>query len=176
MFFPLWKVENLEEYLEEMEKNGYRLNCVKYSYCFHFVDSMPKEMHYFLTYKSFRGKSMSHWDYALLSEHQANEVQTKMCFYSVYRTKDQKENLSFLMKSRMAYLRGKLLENALTSLLVTTLLTVIFVASSMTKASNMGILFMGIFTGIAAFFSFYYFFGYFKYRNKCKKREKNKLG
>lgn len=173
MFFPLWKIESLEEHLEKMEANGYQLDHVEHSYCFHFKETTPKEACYFLTYKSFRGASMAHWDYSLLSEHKANEVKTKMCFYSMYRTKEPKENLSFLSKARMDYIKRKLLQNALGSLFITTMFAVPFYMSIITGGKNgwLG----GTFTVIGSLFTAYYSFGYFKQRNKCKKHEKNRL-
>ena len=83
LFFHLWKLEKLEEYLEIMEKNGYRLDSVKHSYWFCFKESNSKEMHYFLSYKSFVKPSMGMVDYALLSRHNANIVKTKMCFFEL---------------------------------------------------------------------------------------------
>ena len=89
VFFPSWKIENVEKYLEDMEQKGYRLEKIKHSYWFYFKESVPKQMCYFLSYKSFRGSGNGHCDYALLSQHGANPIESKTCFYTLYRTKER---------------------------------------------------------------------------------------
>ncbi len=42
IYFPLWKIDELEKTLEEMEKQGYRTVYVKNSYWFYFKKSSPK--------------------------------------------------------------------------------------------------------------------------------------
>ena len=84
-----------------MEQNGYRLDKISHSYWFYFNESTPKEMHYFLSYKSFRGQSMGWCDYALEKNYNAHEIKSNMCFYTIYRTKEPKESLSIgLYKSK----------------------------------------------------------------------------
>lgn len=156
-----------------MEQKGYRLEKIKHSYCFYFKESMPKQMHYFLSYKSFRGKSMGHCDYALLSQHSANPIESKMCFYTMYRTKECKENLSLLYEVRLDYIKTKLLEKALTTLLLTILLVTGVLVALITQSSYKEICLFSPIIGICVYLTIYYFLGYFKQKNKCKNYERN---
>lgn len=171
VFFPLWRIEDVEKCLESMEQKGYRLEKIKHSYCFYFKESIPKQMCYFLSYKSFRGSSMGHCDYALLSKHSANPIKSKLCFYTMYRTKEPKENLSFLYEVRLDYIKTKLLEKALTSLFLTILFVTVVLAAIITKSSYKEICLFSPIIGICVYLTIYYFYGYFKQKNKCKNYE-----
>ncbi len=171
VFFPLWKIEDVEKYLESMEQKGYRLEKIKHAYFFYFKESIPKSMCYFLSYKSFRGRSMEHCDYALLSEHSANPIKSKMCFYTMYRTKAHKENLSLLYEVRLDYIKTKLLENALISLFLTVLFSAIAFLDIITRWSYKGIFLFTPIVGICVYLATYYFYGYFKQKSKCKNYE-----
>ena len=46
IYFSLWEIEHIEHILEQMEKEGYRLINVRYSYLFEFKNSKTKEMNY----------------------------------------------------------------------------------------------------------------------------------
>ena len=179
IFFPLWEIEEIEKYLESMEEKGYRLVGVRDSYWFYFKKSVPKQMCYFLTYKSFRGKSMGHCDYALKSSHSANPIETIMCFYNIYRTKERKENMSLLYGARLDFIRAKLLENALGAMFLTILFSAICVAALMAPSTMTSsiiyakLCFLGAIIGICLYLTLYYFYGYFKQRNKCKKYERD---
>ncbi len=174
MFFPLWKIEKLEDWLEEMEKKGYFLDNIKYSYFFSFRESVPREGHYFLTYKSFRGAGMGSWEYALESTHKANPVKTKMCFYSMYRTKESKEKLSLLFETRLDYFKRLLLGKAFTALFVTVMFASAFCAAFITSPLNKGIYLVGLIVILSAVLTTIYFFGYCKQRKKCEIYEKSK--
>ena len=43
VFFPLWRIEDVEKYLESMEQKGYRLEKIKHSYWFYFKESTSKK-------------------------------------------------------------------------------------------------------------------------------------
>lgn len=171
VFFPLWKIENVEKYIETMEQKGYRLEKIKHSYYFYFKESIPKQMAYFISYKSFRGKSMGYCDYALLSEHNANSIESKMCYYTMYRTKEHKENLSLLYEVRLDYIKMKLFENFLTSLFLTILFLVIGLLAIITQSSYKEICFFSPIIGICFGLTIYYFYGYLKQKRKCKNYE-----
>ncbi|MBE6813733.1 MAG: DUF2812 domain-containing protein [Ruminococcaceae bacterium] len=169
IFFNLWEIEKLEQFLEDMECNGFRLDNIKYSYCFCFKKSEPRLMHYFLSYKSFRGQSMDYCDYALESKYSSNQIKSKMCFFSMYRTKVQKEELTLLYEVRMDYMKSKLLENALTVLFLAALLLIPLIAATHfgTLSCN-GILIIGVFVAICVVLTVYYFYGYYKQKNKSR--------
>lgn len=171
IYFSLWNFESLEHKLEEFEKSGYRLTKVSFSHWFTFKESSPKQMFYFLTYKSFRGESMEYCDYALESDFCASMIDTKMCYFSLYRTKEEKNRLSLLYGARMDYIRSILLEKALTSLALTIIFTTLFFLSSNISMQGKFSFVLVTFAGICACLTAYYFFGYIKQKIKCKKYE-----
>lgn len=173
IFFPLWEMESLEKVLEEMEKSGNRLTNVNCSYWFTFKKSNPGEMRYFLSYKSFRGQGMGWCGYALESEHRANIIDGKGCYYSLYRTNEEKENLSALYEVRMDYIKRILLEKALTALVISVIFLLIFLGAVNTNAGIKSVFLILIFVLVSVCFAIYYLYGYFKQRNKCRMYEQN---
>ena len=173
VFFPSWKIENVDKYLEDMEQKGYRLEKIKHSYWFYFKESVPKQMCYFLSYKSFRGSGNGHCDYALLSQHGANPIESKTCFYTMYRTKERKENLSLLYGVRADYIKAKFLEISLTSLFFTILFVAIGLAAILTQSSYTELCLTSPIIGICVFLTVYNLYGYFKQKTKCKKYERD---
>ena len=170
-YFPLWKIEDIERFLESMEQQGYRLEKIKYSYFFHFKKSSPKQMNYFISDKSFRGKSMGNCDYALLSRYRAHPIESTMCFYNMYRTKECKENLSLLYEVRMDYIRANLFERFLTALFLAIFFSILLFASIIFQSNNQGLWIFGVIIGICVCLTIYYFCGYLKQINKCKNYE-----
>jgi hypothetical protein len=154
-----------------MEHNGYRLDSVYGSYCFSFKESEPKEMNYFISYKSFRGPSMGNCDYALLSKYKANRIKSSFSFFNTYRTKEQKEKMKMLYEVRMDYIKYILFEKVLTSFFSTILFVIIFLAGR----TQSGILWILTFAILSACFTAYYLFGYIKQIIKCKKYERDNL-
>lgn len=152
-----------------MEQNGYRLDSIRYSYFFHFKKTNPKKMNYFLSCKTFRGQSTGTYDYALESNHNAHVIESKMSYYTMYRTKEQKENLSLLYEARLGYIKTKLLEKSSTSIFLTILFIAILLAEIFTTPSISGVCIIGVFVVISACITAYYLFGYFKQKSKCKK-------
>lgn len=171
-FFPLWKIEELEWYLEEMEQIGYRLDHIRWSYCFYFKEARPKKMQYFLTTcASFRGVGIAALDDALVSSHKVAAIQTQMCYYSIYRTKEGEDQLSLLLGARMDYVRVKLLEHALTALSLSTIFAIPLLAAIITQSAATNFWNMGILIGVCLFFTVYYLYGYVQQKKKCRKYE-----
>ena len=117
-----------------------------------------------LSYRSFMG-SMGHWDYSLLSNHMANPVESKMCSYTIYRTKDRKDNLSLLYSTRSDFIKTVILEKALTSLFMTLLLIAPCLAAIITQSSYKELIIMSPMIGMCIFFTLYYFYGYATFRS-----------
>ena len=166
VFFPLWEIERFERMLNEMEKKGYRLSEVKYSYLCYFVKSAPRDVNYFLIYKTIVGEDMATWENALESKHSANPINAMMCYYSLYRTKVESERLSFLYFTRLDFIRKKLLEKALTALFYFVIFVIIIFLGMI--CSNENIWLIVLFLCIDICFLVYYLYGYFKQRYKCK--------
>lgn len=114
---------------------------------------------------------MGQCDYALSSKHSANPIKSKWSFYTMYRTKEHKKNLSLLYEVRLDYIKTKLLEKALTSLFLTILFVTLVFAAIITKLSYKEICLFSPIIGICVYLTIYYFYGYFKQKNKCKDYE-----
>lgn len=114
---------------------------------------------------------MGNCDNALLSKHKANPVKSKMCYYSLYRTKETKENLKLLCDVRADYIKRILFEKLLTSAILAVLFAVF--ASPYFGSNSGGLWFLILTVGICLLVFVYYLFGYLKQRAKCKKIEKN---
>ena len=174
ILFSLWKIESIEKYLETMEKQGYRLEKTRHSYLFYFKKSSPRQMSYFISYKSFKGKSMGQCDYYLLSNHKAHPIASEMCYYTMYRTKESKENLSLLYEFRLDFIKKKLLENVLASLFLTILFLAIFLFALINQSVHNAIYVFSPILAVCLILSIYYFYGYFKQRRKCNIYEKGR--
>ncbi len=73
-FFPLWKIEKLEEELSKLEQKGWRLDRLSPFNCFHFVEAAAKDTSYFFTYKLIKENGMADIEHFLKSKHSANPV------------------------------------------------------------------------------------------------------
>lgn len=161
----------IEKALKEMEQQGKRVTNVKYSYYFTFKESSPKEMNYFLSYKSFRGQSMGLCDYALESKHKANAIDTKQCYYALYRTKEEKDKLSLLYEVRMDYIKKVLLEKALTALFVSLIFLFVLFFAINTHAEYKSIILLALFGVTSICYVIYYFYGFFKQHLQIKAKQ-----
>ena len=73
-FFPLWRIEKLEEKLSKLEQKGWRLDRLSPFNCFHFVEAAAKDTSYFFTYKLIKENGMADIEHFLKSKHSANPV------------------------------------------------------------------------------------------------------
>lgn len=176
IYFSLWEIEHIEHILEQMEKEGYRLINVRYSYLFEFKNSKTKEMNYFFSYKSFRGPSMVNCDYALESEHNAHKIDSKLSYYTMYRVKEDKNKLSLLYDVRMDYIKGILLSRMITSLSLLFVFLFFLSATIVTSTELIARVILLFFVLMFTFFVIYYFYGYYKQQKKCKKRQESQSG
>ena len=167
IFFPLWKIEKTESILEEMEKSGYRLTRVVFSYWFYFQKAIPKDNKYFFAYKAFRGKIIP-FDYFLLSNHNANIVKNVYSYYSVYRTKATKEELKLLYDVRLEYIKEVLLENFLVWLFLFVLLLCILLKQILSNQINVLFFLCAFLVVVSLFGVIYYFYGYLFQVRKIK--------
>lgn len=73
-FYPLWKIENLEEKLSNFEQAGWRLDRLSPFNCFHFVEATAKNSSYFFTYTLIKENGMADIEHYIKSKHRANPV------------------------------------------------------------------------------------------------------
>ena len=111
-------------------------------------------------------------DYDLESEHNAHKIDGKLCYYSMYRVKEDKNKLSLLYDVRMDYIKRILLEKMITALCLLLFFLFLLSATLVTSTELISQLIMLSFVVICIFFVAYYFYGYYKQRKKCKEREK----
>ncbi len=171
IYFPLWKIDELEKTLEEMEKQGYRTVYVKNSYWFYFKKSRPKEVSYFLSYISPRGQNMMSCDYAISSNHKGHPVNNKSSYYKLFRTTELKSELVLLYGIRDDFIKHVFLQKIFISLFMLLLLSLVTFAGIMTTKNFttlniVEIAFVLLCITLCLFFSVYYLYGYLK---QCKK-------
>lgn len=114
IYTPIWKIEKTETVLTDMAKKGYRLTEVKFSSIFYFSQSSLKENRYFFTWD----KDMTAWESNLLSEHNANAIKTKCCYFSVFEIAEPEEKLYFLKGTRAVQLERSLFLFVMVNLLI----------------------------------------------------------
>lgn len=73
-FYPLWKIEKLEEELSHLEQSGWRLDKISPINCFHFIQSAAKDASYFFLYKLIKENGMADIEHYLKSRLSANPV------------------------------------------------------------------------------------------------------
>lgn len=169
IYTPLWRLDRAEKILGVMETNGYRLKKIVCTHWYYFDVCKPKETNYFFTYKGFlNNDTMGSWDYSLLSNHNANEIKTSLCQRSVYRLTESQEKTNFLKNCREDFIKSRILERFIPSLLLLVLFILVLVFGS-----NDLKLFTLLFIPVLLFITVSNFIGYIIQCRKCKKIERN---
>lgn len=77
--YPLWKADELENFLKQQELDGWRLNSINCSCIFNFAPCNPKDTDYIVTYNMTYDltECMYQYERCLLSEYSANEIPSK---------------------------------------------------------------------------------------------------
>ncbi|HAY73090.1 MAG TPA: hypothetical protein DCY31_04420 [Ruminococcaceae bacterium] len=173
IFFPLWRLDELENKLSEMERSGYRLVKVSFLFWFTFVESKSKDMRYYMPITVWRDRSMYECDHAI-SRNGGHAIECRYCYFSIYRTSAPKEKISLLYGARMDYVKSVLLHKILLFLAGALLFLFVIIAEhgripryDFIKSISAVIIF--------SLFAGYNLYGYFKQRNKCKKFEKEEM-
>lgn len=120
---PIWKVEETEQWLREMEESGWRLVKVSlFGWKYHFKQSKPKSVQYFFGTSEGKKKEffwttdMLPFYMAMKSVYQANEIpKTWSAPLWLYRiTMDA--DLTFEKDTRLLYLRNQAIENVVSAI------------------------------------------------------------
>lgn len=168
IYTPLWNIEQTEKILAEMEANGYRLDRVKYNHWYYFKETKPKYINYFLSYKTYIGEDMGTYDYSLVSQYHAQEINETFSSYTIYRTSVKREKLNFIIGARMDYIKSVILRNIFINLIILAPLLFVFILSD--------ILYQKVLFGILSFVmilsTLYMIYGYVKQKKKIKIFEK----
>lgn len=176
IFFPLWKIDEIENFLKEMEKQGYRLDYIKYSYWFYFKETTLKDVNYFISYNISKQLNCSFCDSNILSNHYGHKVNSAHCFYNLYRTTESKEKLDFLYEIQREITLHSILKLFCTAFFMFLILfTLTFLGIKNTSSDIVSLIFMLFCNFLCLFFSIYYLYGYIKQKQKVKKWEKDNL-
>lgn len=176
IFFPIWKIDELENSLKEMEQQGYRLDYIKYSYWFYFKESNPKTVNYFMSYNISRKLNCSFCDSNILSNHHGHEINSYHCFYNLYRTTESKDKLDFLYEIQREITLHSILELFFTALFMFSLLFILsFLSIKNTNTDIVSMIFVLFCTFVCLLFTIYYLYAYIKQKQKVIKWKKNNL-
>ena len=157
-FYPLWQIEKIEKYLEEMEKQGYRLQEVKHYYFFKFRKSPAKNVQYIFYYTFLNDFHIVHFNM---------QQQIKGQFLgdtiskdpNIYRICDTTADLSHIKSFRKQYLKKVLLQKiVLTSIFILPSIALIFQRS---MEINLKEIFLGAVGIVSLFILVYYLIGIF---------------
>lgn len=115
-YYPIWLLNQKEEWLNLQEQAGYRLESVKWGIFYRFKKAQPCDSVYFSTIIHTRGKSMDHWGYNLKREHHANEIPTSFSSVGIFRIKSvNSDELLLLYQSRASFIQHEILEELILS-------------------------------------------------------------
>ena len=107
-FFPVWKVEKIEQEFSRLEQEGWRLTKCATPFLFCFTLSNQKKTQYFFTYSEVKGRKMQEIEHFLKSKLNADEINnSSLGFFSitnVYRM-TQPADLEKLRFYRNVYLQ-----------------------------------------------------------------------
>lgn len=171
MYYPLWRIDELEECLHELELFGLRLSDVKFSCVFYFVKSNPKDSDYVITYNMPKDRTPCMYEYEqkLLSEHFANKIPTENTGYDVFRITGENRDFQDIKDYRKSYFKHVLFQQLLIAVIF--LFTGLFMlfAALFQKAALVIIALICIYTFLSLIVLLYRMYGYIIQSHKCKK-------
>ena len=174
-FSPIWKCEEIESKLEQLEKDGWRLDKISGFRKFRFVRSKNKEVKYFFTCSFVKESGMIITEQALKSQLNATEIGGSFIELlkttSVYRI-TKTENLLQRKFYRNVYLRHLVLQYILIGLLFATIATVGIALSCVVNKNplfDIQHLFLGIVGFLGLIVAIRHLFGFFYLRNQYAK-------
>lgn len=94
MYYPLWEMEKLEEFLHENELKGKRIKNIRYNCIFEFTEAEPKDTDYIATYQMRGNSAPSLYPYEnkLKSEYKAHPISTEHTGYDIFRITGKKRD------------------------------------------------------------------------------------
>ena len=106
--FPILNIEDTENFLVDMEKQGYRLNEIKFSRLFYFVKSKPKDAKYLIKYRFPRDFpiELNAWEEKFKVKYKALEITTKFTKFDVLRITSNKKIDDDFFECRKKYLKS----------------------------------------------------------------------
>lgn len=110
--YPLWKADELENFLKQQERDGWRLSSINCSCIFDFAPCKPKDADYIVTYDMAKDTAAGMYQCKrdLLSEYSANEIPSKKTGYSVFRVTGKNRDFADLKTYRKSYFKHVLFQ------------------------------------------------------------------
>ncbi len=169
-YYPLWKINELEDFLSKSELDGWRLSSIKFSCLFYFQKCKVKDTEYVVTYNMAKDRTPCMYEYEqqLLSDYCANRIATKATGYSVYRVTGEKRDFNDLKNYRNEYLKHVLFQYMLISMIFPITGLILMIASIYQNSS------VYVFVGTSLYFVLtlavfiFRIYGYMKQIIVCK--------
>lgn len=171
-YYPLWKINELEDFLSRSETEGWRLSGIKYSYFFYFDKCKSKNTDYVITYNMAKDRTpcMYQFEQQLLSDYCANKIATKSTGYSVFRITGQKRDFNDLKNYRNEYLKHVLFQYMLISLIFLITGLILIIASILQNSSVYVLITTFIYLLFTLAVFIYRVYGYIMHSKICKTR------
>lgn len=173
IWFPIWKIDELEKRLSEYEENGYRVSEVKYSYFYSFKEVVPQKIDYYVSYTALikmntRDTSMLECDRYV----KGGKIPTKHCTYSLRRTREDEKKMDFIRGARMDYIKSVLMQKMLLWFAFF-IMFFLFMFLDMNKMTDSRFAFYILCLSITLFYFCFYLLGFIKQIKKCGEFEKS---
>lgn len=168
-YYPLWKINELEDFLSKLEIDGWRLSCIKFSYFFYFDKCKSKDTEYIITYNMAKDRTpcMYQYEQQLLSDYCANRIATKATGYSVFRITGSKRDFYDLKNYRNKYLKHVLFQYILISMFFLITGLILMIASIYQNSSEYVIITTFIYLLLTLTVFIYRIIGYVKQIRVC---------
>lgn len=166
-FYPQWNYKKAEQWLEEMERSGFRLSKVSWCWWFRFVPSQPKEVQYLFTYNYLKETAMLDYEDQLRSSCGANCIPSSGPIYAAVYRETAGNDLSEIVRFRQHYLKHVFRQKLLLSLLFSVLAAAILVLSLRDDVQVLvAVLCWGTIALVGVLFDFWYIYGLLQLRQR----------
>lgn len=171
-YYPLWKINELEDFLSKSETEGWRLSGIKFSCFFYFDKSKSKDTDYVITYNMAKDSTpcMYQYEQQLLSDYCANRIPTKATGYSVFRITGKKRDFNDLKNYRNEYLKHVLFQYMLISMIFLITGLILMIASIYQNLSLYVLITALIYLLFTLALFVYRIYGYVKQMKICNKK------
>jgi len=108
-FCTFSNLKKIEDWLQKMEQNGWRISKVYFGLIFYFVECKPNYSKYFFTIVQGKGRSMDTYSYELVRKYNATEIPTIFTVKGLFRIKNAESDLSFMADCRLSFVLKELI-------------------------------------------------------------------
>jgi len=171
-YYPLWRINELEDFLSKSELEGWRLSCIKFSFIFYFVKCKSKDSDYVITYNMAKDRTpcMYQYERELLSNYCANKIDSKATGYSVFRVTGKNRDFNDLKHYRNEYFKHVIFQYMLISLIFLITGLFLLIASIYQNLSEYGLITIFSYFFFTLDLFIYRIYGYIKQVKVCNKK------